>query len=164
MSNISGVQGNTSLFKQTYKKMLSLGEAALGADFTMTVEGYPDLQYLIQAFGIPAMKREPVEIFGPHGVKFVQQGKYEGSVEIPVTFKEAVAGNAFQAIKSWIKNKQYLEVTLTLTSESNPIGNDAHNWIIEDAWLELDNVDLSVEDGAVPLKPSGTLHGTYYPE
>jgi len=135
MSNISGVQGDVSLFKETYKKMLSLGEAALGQDFVMTVEGYTDLQYMVQTFGIPTMKREPVETFGPHGVKFVQQGKYEGSVEIPITFKEVISGNAFQAIKSWIKNKEYLEVTLTLTSESNQAGNDAHNWIIEDAWL-----------------------------
>ncbi|WP_028325817.1 hypothetical protein [Desulfatirhabdium butyrativorans] len=163
MSNISGVQGNVSLLKETYKKMVSMGESAIGQDFIMTVDGYPDLQYLIQSFGIPALKRESIETYGPHGVKFVQQGKYEGAVEIPITFKEAVAGNAYQALKSWVKNKQYLDVTLTLVSESNSVGNDAHEWEIEDAWIELDNADLSVED-AVPIKPSGTLHGIYYPE
>lgn len=163
MSNVAGVKGNINLFRDTYKKMVSMGEAAIGQDFIMTVEGYPDLQYLVQSVSIPPMKRDPIETYGPHGVKFVQQGKYEGSVEIPITFKETIYGHALDAIKDWIVNKRYLEVTLQLVSESNPTGTESGTFIIEDAWFETDNTDMSVDE-AIALKPNGTLHGIYYPQ
>ena len=162
MGNISGVQANVSLLQQTYKKMASLGEAIKGQDFRLQIEGYSDLEYLIQSTTTPPLKREVVETVGQLGVKSIQQGRFINEMEMQITFKEVVSGVAFTALKDWVKNKKYLEALLTLVSESNSSALDAHSWTIEDCWIELDGGDLSVED-AVPMKPSGTLHGSYFP-
>jgi len=163
MGNISGVQANISLLRDTYKKMAALGEVIKGQDFALEIEGYPDLKYLVQAATTPALKREVVETVGPHGVKCNQQGRFVNEIDMQVTFKEVTSAAAYQALTSWVKNKEYREVTLTLVSESVTSASTDHTWVLEDCWIELDGGDLSVED-AVPLKPSGTLHGNYFPE
>ncbi len=162
MGNISGVQANVSLLRETYKKMAALGEAVKGQDFRMEVEGYPDLEFLIQSSQTPPMKRELVETVGPFGVKCNQQGRFMNEIEMPITFKEVMSAAAYRALKTWVRDKKYLEVMLTLISESNLTASDDHTWLLEDCWIELDGGDLSVED-AVVLKPSGTLHGNYFP-
>jgi len=163
MGSISGVQANINLLRETYKKMSALGEVIKGQDFRMQIEGYPDLEFLIQSTTTPPLKREIVEVVGQYGVKSIQQGRFMNEVEMQITFKEVVSGAAYRALKDWAKNKKYLDVTLVLVSESNTTALDEHTWLIEDSWIELDGGDLSVED-AVPMKPSGTLHGSYFPE
>lgn len=162
MGNISGVSANVSLLRDTYKKMAALGEAVKGQDFRLSVEGYPDLEVLVQSAQTPPTKRELVETTGPFGVKCNQQGRFMNEVEMQITFKEVLSAAAYKALTNWVKNKQYLEVNLQLVSESSSVPADDHNWTLEDCWIELDGGDLSVED-AVPLKPSGTLHGNYFP-
>jgi len=160
MGNITGVQANVQLFKGTYKSMLTDGEAAIAHDFVMRIDGYPDLTYLVQTANIPTIKREPIEIYGPLGTKFMQQGKIENAVEMPLTFKEVITGKAYAALTQWVRDKEYHTITLELTHESLGYAQ-GKTWLIEDAWMELDNVDLSVED-STPVKPSGTLHGHYF--
>jgi len=162
MGSISGAVGNVNLLRETYKKMTALGEVVKGQDFRMQVEGYSDLEFLIQASTTPPLKREVVETVGPLGVKSIQQGRFMNEVEMQITFKEVLSGIAFGALKEWTREKQYRLVTLTLVSESDNTAIDEHTWEIDDCWIELDGADLSVED-AVPLKPSGTLHGSYFP-
>jgi len=163
MGTISGVQANISLFRDTYRKMTALGEAIKGQDYKMQIEGYPDLQYLVQTTTTPPLKREVVDTVGPYGVKSVQQGRFINELEMQISFKEVISGAAYQALRDWVKNKKYLEVILSLVSESNQSPVDAHNWVLDDCWIELDGADLSVED-AVVVKPAGTLHGNYFPE
>jgi hypothetical protein len=157
MSNIANVSHSMPLIKKSYQKLLSYGEGATSDDFRMTIEGYDDLEFLIQATQLPPIAREPIEGFGPHGVQFTQQGRYKNIAEVPITFKEVLSGVVYQMIRDWVLNKRYLYVVLGLIAESAPTSNPYTTIIMYDTWLELEGVDLSVEDATL-VKPVGTLH------
>ena len=161
MANISEVKGNVGIVKKSYKKLLALGEGVTGEEFLMKIEGFDDLTYLIQTTQIPAMMRENIESYGPHGVQFNQQGRFKNAQDVPISFKEVISGAAYKALRDWVKNKKYLKVTLALVGESAPTSNANTTVVMEDCWIELEGVDLSVEDGAQVLKPSGTLHANW---
>lgn len=161
MANISNVQQNVPLVKNSYKNLVSMGEGAKGDDFRMTVEGYQDLEFLVQSTQLPALKREMIESKGPHGVMFNQQGNLMNAQDITITFKEVITGKALEALRDWVKNKYYLQVTLALISESLPESVIANSVVLEDAWIEIDAVDLSVDDTTTLVKPSGTIHGNW---
>lgn len=161
MPNISNVQQNVPLVKNSYKNLVSMGEGAKGDDFRMTIEDYPDLEYLVQSTQLPALKREMIESKGPHGVMFNQQGNIMNAQDITVAFKEVISGKALEALRDWVTNKKYLQVTLALVSESQPESVYANSVVLEDAWIEIDAVDLSVDDTTVLVKPSGTIHGNW---
>jgi len=161
MPNISNVQQNVPLVKNSYKNLVSMGEGAKGDDFRMTIEGYADLEYLVQSTQLPAIKREMIESKGPHGVMFNQQGNFMNAQDITITFKEVITGKALEAIRDWVKQKRYLQVTLALISESLPESVIANSVVLEDAWIEIDAVDLSVDDTTTLVKPSGTIHGNW---
>lgn len=157
MGNIAGVNENIGLVRKSYRKFVSLGEGATSDDFRMMVEGYPDLEFLIQATQLPPVKREPIEGFGPHGVGFTQQGRFVNVQEVPITFKEVLSGEVYKAVREWVLKKLYLRVTLALLGESEPQSNANNTVVLEDTWIELEGVDLSVEDATL-VKPTGTLH------
>jgi hypothetical protein len=161
MPNISNVQQNVPLVKNSYKNLVSMGEGAKADDFRMTIEGYPDLEYLVQSTQLPALKREMIESKGPHGVMFNQQGNFMNAQDITIAFKEVISGKALEALRSWVTNKEYLQITLALVSESQPESVYANSVVLEDAWIEIDAVDLSVDDTTVLVKPSGTIHGNW---
>lgn len=161
MPNISNVQQNVPLVKNSYKNLVSMGEGVKGDDFRMIVEGYSNLEFLVQATQLPALKREMIESKGPHGVMFNQQGNFMNAQDITITFKEVVTGKALEALRDWVKNKLYKQVTLALISESQPESNTANSVVLEDAWIEIDAVDLSVDDTTTLVKPSGTIHGNW---
>jgi len=158
MANISNVNANVPLLKSSYKNLVAMGEGAKADDFRMTFDEYPDLEYLVQITQLPAMKREVIESRGPHGVQFVQQGVFMNAQEVPITFKEVVSGKALQFLIDWVKNKRYVTATLALISESQDESNEYNTVTMEDCWIEMDGVDLSVDDGATLVKPAGTLH------
>jgi hypothetical protein len=158
MANVSEVKHSIPLVRGSYKKLLATGEGAKADDFRMVIEGYPDLEFLIQASQLPPVKREPIESRGPHGVQFVQQGNFLNTAEVPITFKEVIKGKAYEAIRSWVKEKKYLTVTLALISESQPDSVPSNTIVMGDVWLEIDGADLSVDDGTTLVKPAGTLH------
>lgn len=160
MANISNVSHSIPLVKRSYQKLLSYGEGATAEDFRMVVEGYLDLEFLVQAAQLPPLGREPVEGFGPHGVQFTQQGRYKNIAEVPVTFKEVLSGVTYAAARDWVLNKRYLMVTLGLLAESEPNSNPYNTVVMYDTWLELEGVDLSVEDSTL-VKPTGTLHANW---
>ncbi|HEN20862.1 MAG TPA: hypothetical protein ENN86_02510 [Desulfobacteraceae bacterium] len=157
MSNIAGVNENIGLVRKSYRKFVSLGEGATSDDFRMTVEGYPDLEFLIQASQLPPLAREPIEGFGPHGVQFTQQGRYKNIAEVPITFKEVLSGEVYKTVREWVLKKMYLKITLALLGESDPQSNPNTTVVFEDTWIELEGVDVSVEDATL-IKPTGTLH------
>ena len=157
MPNISGVNENIELVKKTYQKFLALGEGATGEDFRMTFDGYPNLEFLVQTTQLPPLEREPIEGFGPHGVQFVQQGRFKNAQEVPVSFKEVISGEAYKAIRECVKSKKYLTVTLALLGESETKSNQHNTVVMEDTWISLEGVDLDVETAAL-VKPTGTLH------
>lgn len=161
MGNISDVKGNIELVKGSYKKMVALGEGVTGDEFVMTIEGYSDLRYLIQSTQLPGMQRANVESFGPHGVKFNQQGSYINAQDVSITFKEVIKGTALKALREWVKEKKYLKVVIGLVGESSPTSNSDTTVVLEDCWIEMEAVDLGVEDGAQIIKPSGTLHANW---
>jgi len=158
MANISGVQANIPIIKQSYKKIVAYGEKVLGSEYKMEVEGYPDLTWLIASVSMPAMQREMVETVGPHGIKFNQMGKYINAQDVPITFDEVITGKALEALRDWVKNKKYLKVTLGLVSESLTTSNAATSVSMEDCWLECDAIELGNENSATVVKPTGTLH------
>jgi hypothetical protein len=161
MANISNVRQNVPLVKNSYKKLVSMGEGVKGDDFRMTIEGYPDLEFLVQSTQLPALKREMIESKGPHGVMFNQQGNFMNAQDITITFKEVISGKALEALRAWVKNKEYKQVTLALISESLPDSAVANSVVMEDAWIEIDAIDLSVDDTTTLIKPTGTIHGNW---
>lgn len=161
MPNISNVQQNVPLVKNSYKRLVSMGEGAKGDDFRMVIEGYADLEFLVQATQLPAIKREMIETKGPHGVMFNQQGNFMNAQDVTITFKEVVSGKTLEALRSWVTNKEYRRVTLALVSESQPESVRANSVVLEDAWIEIDAIDLSVDDTTVLVKPTGTIHGNW---
>jgi len=161
MANISNVNQNVPLVKGSYKKMVSLGEGAKGDDFRMVIERYPNLEYLVQATQLPGLKREMIETKGPHGVMFQQQGNIMNAQDITITFKEVISGKALAALRDWVKNKRYLRINLALVSESQPESTDPGSFTLEDCWIEIDGIDLSVEDTTVLVKPTGTIHANW---
>ncbi|MFZ4440395.1 MAG: hypothetical protein ACOYOS_18385 [Syntrophales bacterium] len=161
MANIANVSQSVPLVKNSYKSLLSMGEGAKGDDFRMTIEGYSDIEYLVQATQLPAIKREMIESKGPHGVMFNQAGNFMNAQDVTITFKEVITGKALEVIRDWVKEKKYLTVTIALISESAPESVTANSVVLEDAWLEIDAVDLSVDDTTSLVKPAGTIHGNW---
>ncbi len=160
MANISNVKQNVGLVRNSYRKFLALGEGATSDDFKMTIEGYPDLEFLIQATQIPPLEREVVEGYGPHGVQFNQQGRYKNYQEVPITFKEVISGKVYQALRAMVREKKYLKISLGLICESDPQSKQHISWTCEDAWITLEGADLSVEDNTL-IKPNGTIHANW---
>lgn len=158
--NISGNTGSMERVKKSYKNLLALGEGANGADFRMTFDepGYDDLEFLVQSTQFAAMAREMIESKGPHGVMFNQQGNYKNAVDVPITFKSVVSGKERVFLRDWVRNKRYITCYLAQISESAPESTSENTVTYEDCWIEIDGMDLSVDDGAVLVKPSGTLH------
>ena len=157
MANISEVKESIALVKQSYQKWLALGEKAKGDDFRMEIEGYPELSMLIHATQLPEVKREPTEDYGPHGVKFQQQGRLINAGDITFTSMETVTGKALEALRDLVKNKKYVTIRIGCPSESVPDGAAPLTVEMEDCWIEMDPADLSREDNAT-LKPAGTIH------
>lgn len=158
MANIANVAGNAANVNKTYKKLLSLGEGAKSDDFRMTFEGYSDIEFLVQATQLPELKREMVETYGPHGVKFNQAGKILNAGDMTITIKEVIEGKAYEFLRDVVKNKKYLEIKLACLGESKPGSPASLSVVLSDAWLEVDALDLSVEDGTTLVKPAGTIH------
>lgn len=158
MANIANVAGNIPNVNKSYKKLLSLGEGAKADDFRMTIEGYSDLEFLVQATQLPELKREMIESYGPHGVKFNQQGKFLNAGDMTITFKEVIDGTAYEALREIVKEKKYVEVRLGLLGESQPESVYGTTCVMSDCWFEIDALDLSVEDGTTLVKPAGTIH------
>lgn len=158
MANIAGVAQNIPNVNKSYKKLLGMGEGTKGDDFRMTIEGYNDLEFLIQTTELPDLKREVLETYGPHGVKFIQTGKFLNAGDMAISFKEVITGKAYQALREMIKEKKYLKIELALISESQPSSVIPTTITLEDCWIEIDKVSLSVEDGTQLVKPAGTIH------
>ena len=162
MAKITGAQGNTGLFQESYNTHVAKGEGLIGTDFILEIEGYEDNSTLVQAFQLPPMMREMIESYGPMGVRFLQQGNYNNAAEIPITFKEVIKGDIYQMVRDWVVEKKYLKCKLKATPESqNGEGSAPHSFVMHDCWLNIEGVDLSVEDRAALVKPAGTLHANY---
>ena len=162
MPNITGVTQNIALVRGSYKKFVSLGEKAVASDYRMLIPTYPNLEYLIHSTQLPAMAREPIEDYGPHGVQFNQAGRYKNAVDLTITFKETLSGEAYRCLRDWVRNKRYLEVYIGLLGESRPESNANNTLLLDDCWCELEAVDLSNEDNTTLVKPSGTLHANWH--
>ncbi|MBF0121718.1 MAG: hypothetical protein HQK79_23050 [Desulfobacterales bacterium] len=146
-----------SVLKRSYKKNVSLGQKLGTDDFKLMIKEYPELTFLVQSSQTPQLKRSPIETYGPHGQKIVQQGRLENSVEIPITFAETISGHLWRALRDWVINKKYLIVVMQACSSADL------KWEILDSWIAIDGVDWSFEDGTA-YKPNGTLYGQYFPE
>lgn len=161
MANITGVKGAIPEIRAGYRKLLALGEGVVSDEFIMTFEDVTDIRYLVQTTQMPALQREVIESYGPHGVQFNQQGRYKNAQDIPISFKEVISGKIYEFVRDWVQNKKYLAVKLALTGESYTSSIPSNSLLLEDCWLELEGVDLSVEDGGTLMRPSGTLHANW---
>lgn len=158
---ISGVQANIPVVKQSYKRLIALGEKASGADFKMEIAEYPDLTFLVSSVSLPAIQRENMETYGPHGIKVNQQGKFINAQDIPITFDEVITGKAYEALRDWVKNKRYLTVTIGMVSESLTESDPNTTVVLEDCWIEMEATELGNENSATVVKPNGTLHANW---
>ena len=158
MPNLTTAKANIPLVKNSYKNLLAMGEGRNSTDFRMVVDGYQDLEFLIQSTQIPERKREVIDSKGPHGVMFKQMGNFLNAGDLTITFKEVITGKVYEVLRQWVKDKVYLDITLSLISETEDSGNSPNTWLLEDCWIELDASDLGVEDGTTLVKPSGTIH------
>ncbi|MFH1984778.1 MAG: hypothetical protein ABIL58_23300 [Pseudomonadota bacterium] len=149
---------NMALRKSSLNKFVAIGEKATADDFVLRVDAYPEMEYLVQAAQMPAIKRELVEIVGPHGVQVRQQGKIVNAGELPITFIETINGAALGVLRKWVQNKEYHTVVMALVSEGQIASNPNSTCVLEGCWLQSEPIELSVEDGTAPLKPTGTLH------
>ena len=156
--------GHIDVLKKSFQSRIALGNPAISAEFKLTIPEYPDLSVLATNISVPALKRAVVETFAGMGVKFIAQGGFDNAYESPVTFQEVEAGNLYKALKDWVGNKKYLDITVALVSEEHPDGIPDHTFVINECWLEMDPAELSVEDVTMAVKPAGTLHGSYFPE
>jgi len=148
---------NVPLIKSAFAGFVGLGEKAKADDFQMTIQGFNDLKFLVQTAQWPAIKREMVEITGPHGIQVKQQGKITNAHELPITFIETVQGHVLRDLRTWVKEKSYRQVTLKLLSEAQPNPNDYTSLLMDFCWFASEPVENSTEDNA-PLKVSGTLY------
>lgn len=161
MANISGVMGNISKIRHGYRKLLALGEGVVSDEFIMTIEGNTDIRYLVQSTQLPALVRETVESYGPFGVQFNQTGRYKNAQDVPISFKEVITGKAYEFLRELVREKKYVEIRLALSGESFPTSVPSNSIVMEDCWIELEGVDLSVEDGTALVRPAGTIHANW---
>ncbi|MFA5618462.1 MAG: hypothetical protein WDK95_16740 [Syntrophorhabdaceae bacterium] len=150
-----------ALRKTSLNKFVALGEKATSDDFRLHIDAYPELEYLVQAAQMPALKREMVEIVGPNGVQVQQQGKLINAGELPITFIETIDGKLLAALRQWVTQKEYHTVTLALISEGENVSNENTTIVLEGCWLESEPIELSVDDNTA-LKPTGTLHYNWH--
>jgi hypothetical protein len=148
---------NVPLVKKSFNKFLAMGEKATADDFRMTIDGYPDIEFLIQTTQLPPIKREMVEIVGPHGVQVQQQGKIINAHEVSISFIETVSGSVLAMLRECVKGKKYLDIKLALVSEAETTSSAPTTVLFESTWIESDAIEFSVDDNT-PLKPAGTLH------
>ena len=154
---VPNAKGDVNLLKTAFSKHVAMGEGAVASDFEMIIGGLESLTTLVQAAQIPPFGREEIETFGPLGVQFYQQGSYNNAGEMPVTFKEVISGPVFEAIRNSVANKDYLDITLRLVSESLPDGVKPLEFKLYNCFFRMDGVDLSVEDRTALVKPAGTI-------
>lgn len=161
MANIHDVQGNVPIVKRGYKKLLGLGEGVSSDEFIMEFEGNANMRFLVQSTQMPALMRENIESYGPLGVQFNQMGRFKNAQDISITFKETIKGHVYQFLRDLVMNKKYINIKLTTAGEAYLDGNSHTAVRLEDCWIELEAVDLSVEDGASLVRPSGTIHANW---
>ena len=161
MANIHDVQGNVPVIKRGYKKLLGLGEGLVSDEFIMEFEGNSNIRFLVQSTQLPALMRENIESYGPQGVQFNQQGRFKNAQDISITIKETIKGHAYEFLRDLGTNKKYTTIKLTAAGESFLDGNPHAAVRLEDCWIEIEGADLSVEDGASLVRPSGTIHANW---
>lgn len=161
MAHMTDVYGNVPVIKKSWKRLTGLGEGQVGNEFIMEFEGNENIRFLVQSTQFPALQRANVETFGPHGVMFRQQAWFQNAQDISISFKETIKGHAYEFLRDLVTNKKYINIKLTAAGESYLDGN-AHAAVrLEDSWIEIDAVDLSVEDGTALVRPSGTIHANW---
>ena len=150
--------GDMSFLKTKFNQNLQAGEKLMGAEFEMICEEYPELTVLIRSTQFPAMGRADVEDFGPMGLNFTQHGALENKGEITVVAVETIAGAVLKAIRTIVKNKQYVTLAIRSTPESTA-GASAEplKFKLSHCKLRSDVVEWSTEDTAALVKPSMTI-------
>ena len=93
MAKIAGAVGNIEVKRQRFMTMLSKGEAVIGSDFRMEVEGWGDDNILVISCQIPPLFREMLETYVQYGQKILQAGNWDNAFEMPISFKEVIKGN-----------------------------------------------------------------------
>lgn len=158
--------GNMNMVKLATAGFMASGHKAVASDFFLSITsgGYPalrGLQMLVQSAQIPEIRRKLVETKGPLGVGVPQQGGPKKDGELTITFVENVTAEVYRNLRTLSDNKVYFEGSLTLSCEESP-KMPGSTYELYGAWIELDPSDLSVEDDANTIKPSGTLHYAWF--
>jgi len=154
--------GNMPLVKAASAALMSAGHKAVASDFYFSIIGLAGLRVLVQSTQIPEIRRKLVETKGPLGVGVPQQGGPKKDGELTITFLETVQADIYRELRRMSDTRCYFDSHLVLACEEKPNAMPASNYDFYGCWIELDPSDLSVEDDANTIKPSGTLHYAWF--
>jgi hypothetical protein len=157
-AGLDNITANLDLIRTSYKNTVAMGPAVNGAAFRMIIREYPKLEFLIQATQLPELKREMIEATGPFNIKFRQYGEVQSCGQVTISFKEVISGKCYEAIRKIVLEAKPVSITLALLPEENAESVPANTVDLKDCLIEFDAVDLSVEEGASMVKPTGVIH------
>lgn len=157
MGLTSNANGNKALVKAQVLAVRAMGERINNAGFIMTFSDNPELTIRVSSTQLGEMKRQMIEGFGPLGITVNQQGTIINSGEITVQIDEYIDMAAARFIFDAVDEKKYFDyITISLVAEDTgfvPLFTQR----MEDVWVSLDALDLSVEDATTTTKWPITL-------
>ncbi|WP_241647053.1 baseplate protein [Rosenbergiella metrosideri] len=154
MSGFANSKPNMSFLKQRLNQNIAAGEKLISAEYWMTIKGYENISVLIRTTQLPEMTREDVEDVGPGGLKFNQHGVMRNSGEFQVSCVETIEGDVFKAVREWVREKKYLDITISAASESKGGESGGITRSFTHCKIYCDAVDFSYEDVTAAVRPS----------
>ncbi|WP_241612940.1 baseplate protein [Rosenbergiella epipactidis] len=154
MTGFANSKPNMSFLKQRLNQNIAAGEKLISAEYWMTIKGYENISVLIRSTQLPEMTREDVEDVGPGGLKFNQHGVLRNSGEFQVSCVETIEGDVFKAVREWVREKKYLDITISAASESKGGENGGITRSFTHCKIYCDAVDFSSEDVTTAVRPS----------
>lgn len=154
MTGFANSKPNMSFLKQRLNQNIAAGEKLISSEYWMTIKGYENISVLIRSTQFPEMTREDVEDVGPGGMKFNQHGPLRNSGEFQVSCVETIEGDVFKAVREWVREKKYLDITISAASESKGGENGGITRSFTHCKIYCDAVDLSSEDVTTAVRPS----------
>jgi len=149
-------RGSRNFIRAKFLKHRLVGERANASHFEMSVLGYPSLSVKIASTQLPAMERELIESYGSMGVMSNFQGNLKNAGEITTVIEETIKGDTLADIRKIIDNKEYVQITISVTPEDLS-GKEVIKRVLLECSITCDAIDLATESVTEFIKPSITI-------